>query len=233
MYHQIDERYRKVLIENETAQMTVKDLGRYYLALDKALMKYHTDKMKEINQSISEMWKTVYRGSDIDYIVVRSDSEEDGVGAGAANPVAAPGDDAGADAATTRLSSYNYRVNMVCGDTELEMRGRCSAGQRVLASLIIRLALAESFCASCGILALDEPTTNLDAANARGLAEALAELVESRRGHRNFQLMLITHDEAFVDQLARLQVCDWYYQLRKSEAGNSFVERREMASLGA
>merc|ERR1719420_127586 len=130
------------------------------------------------------------------------------------------------------VRSYNYRVVMVCGDAEMDMRGRCSAGQRVLAALIIRLALAETFCINCGILALDEPTTNLDSANVRGLAEALAELIESRRDHKNFQLMLITHDEAFVDSLARLQVCDWYWQLRKSETGNSTVERREMASLG-
>lgn len=33
----------------------------------------------------------------------------------------------------------------------------------MLACLIIRLALAETFCLNCGILALDEPTTNLDA----------------------------------------------------------------------
>jgi hypothetical protein len=55
---------------------------------------------------------------------------------------------------------------MYSGGVELDMRGRCSAGQKVLASLIIRLALAETFCLNCGILALDEPTTNLDAANA-------------------------------------------------------------------
>lgn len=54
------------------------------------------------------------------------------------------------------------------GDTELDMRGRCSAGQKVLASMLIRLALAETFCADCGILALDEPTTNLDSKNSRG-----------------------------------------------------------------
>jgi DNA repair exonuclease SbcCD ATPase subunit len=36
---------------------------------------------------------------------------------------------------------------------------------QVLACLIIRLALAETFCLNCGVLALDEPTTNLDAAN--------------------------------------------------------------------
>ena len=52
---------------------------------------------------------------------------------------------------------------MFSGGAELEMRGRCSAGQKVLACLIIRLALAETFCLNCGILALDEPTTNLDA----------------------------------------------------------------------
>ncbi len=80
---------------------------------------------------------------------------------------------------------------MVKNDVELDMRGRCSAGQKVLASIIIRLALAESFGQGCGVLALDEsvlcrplniiladhrrPTTNLDQENINALAEALAE----------------------------------------------------------
>lgn len=38
--------------------------------------------------------------------------------------------------------SYNYRVVMRKGDVPLDMRGRCSAGQRILASIVIRLALA-------------------------------------------------------------------------------------------
>ena len=50
---------------------------------------------------------------------------------------------------------------MYKNDTMMDMRGRCSAGQKVLASLIIRLALAETFSANCGVIALDEPTTNL------------------------------------------------------------------------
>ncbi len=61
--------------------------------------------------------------------------------------------------------SYNYRVEMMKGASQLDMRGRCSAGQRVLASIVIRLALAESFSVNCGVLALDEPTTNLDHSN--------------------------------------------------------------------
>jgi DNA repair protein RAD50 len=41
-------------------------------------------------------------------------------------------------------------------DQELvEMKGRCSMGQRVLASIVIRLALAEVFSTSSRILALD------------------------------------------------------------------------------
>ena len=38
-------------------------------------------------------------------------------------------------------------------------------GQKVLASVVIRLALAEAFSINCGILTLDEPTTNLDYKN--------------------------------------------------------------------
>jgi len=67
---------------------------------------------------------------------------------------------------------------MVKGSTQLDMRGRCSAGQKVLASLVIRLALAEAFCINCGILALDEPTTNLDRHNVQSLAVSLARFVQ-------------------------------------------------------
>ena len=63
---------------------------------------------------------------------------------------------------------------MVKDGIELDMRGRCSAGQKVLASIIVRLALAEIFCFESGILALDEPTTNLDRENIQSLANALA-----------------------------------------------------------
>lgn len=63
---------------------------------------------------------------------------------------------------------------MMKNGTELNMRGRCSAGQKVLASIIIRLALAETFCVNCGIFTLDEPTTNLDRDNIESLAENLA-----------------------------------------------------------
>ena len=45
---------------------------------------------------------------------------------------------------------------------------------QMLASLVIRLALAETFSINCGVLALDEPTTNLDDKNIETLVEALS-----------------------------------------------------------
>lgn len=68
----------------------------------------------------------------------------------------------------------------------------------MLSSIIVRLSLAETFCQNCGILALDEPTTNLDAENIEGLAHALVEIIETRRKQNGFQLIVITHDEQFV-----------------------------------
>lgn len=56
---------------------------------------------------------------------------------------------------------------MVKQDAELDMRGRCSAGQKVLACIIIRLALAEVFGVNCGVrlccshLLESYPTDNL------------------------------------------------------------------------
>ena len=40
---------------------------------------------------------------------------------------------------------------MVKQDVEMDMRGRCSAGQKVLACILIRLALAECFGVNCGV----------------------------------------------------------------------------------
>jgi DNA repair protein RAD50 len=88
------------------------------------------------------------------------------------------------------------------GNTKLDMRGRCSAGQRVLAAIVIRMALAETFCVNCGCIALDEPTVNLDYNNKNGLAIALAQIISSRAQQSNFQLIVITHDEGKLEELS-------------------------------
>mmetsp|Transcript_5721 Transcript_5721/g.7155 ORF Transcript_5721/g.7155 Transcript_5721/m.7155 type:complete len:1412 (-) Transcript_5721:70-4305(-) len=179
-YNDIEERHRVKMIEYETSKIVCSDLDKYHKALDKALLRYHGMKIEDINKIVRELWMLCYKGGDITSIHLVS----------------------GQDSGSRATRSYNYRVVMTKGNTPLDMRGRCSAGQRVLASIVIRLALAETFCLNCGVMALDEPTTNLDYENKRGLAIALAQIIASRAGvQHNFQLVVITHDEDFVSML--------------------------------
>ncbi len=168
-FHGVDRLHSSKLVEHRTEEMAHGDLVKYHAALDQALMRFHQMKMDEVNKLISEYWQQTYRGRDIDTIKIVSDVESEKL---------------------TRRS-YNYRVVMRKNDVEIDMRGRCSSGQKVLACLVIRLALAESFCTSCGILALDEPTTNLDHDNIMSLAQALGRIIEARRGNSHFQLIII------------------------------------------
>jgi DNA repair protein RAD50 len=78
-------------------------------ALEESLMRYHHEKMKEINSTLADFWKLTYKGNDIDTIEIKSDVEK--------------------TATNQRMRSYNYRIVLrTPDDTELDMRGRCSAG---------------------------------------------------------------------------------------------------------
>lgn len=213
----------------QTTKAAVEDLGRYGSALDKyactwaltydtrmtradiggrAIMQYHSLKMEEINRIAEELWKRTYQGTDIDTILIRSDGET-----GKAN------------------RSYNYRVCMVKQEAEMDMRGRCSAGQRVLASIIIRLALAECFGVKCGLIALDEPTTNLDRDNIRSLAESLHDIIRARQQQSNFQLIVITHDEEFLRYMQCADFCDTYFRISRTDRQKSKIEQESVTEL--
>jgi DNA repair protein RAD50 len=199
--------YREAHIKVETTKAAINDLGQYAGALDKAIMKYHTLKMEEINRIIAELWRNAYQGTDVDTIRIASDSDGKG------------------------NRTYNYRVVMSKQDTEMDMRGRCSAGQKVLACLVIRLALAECFGTNCGLIALDEPTTNLDQQNIKGLAESLSEIIKIRRKQANFQLLVITHDEAFLREMNCADYTDVYWRVGRDSHQESFIERQNIAEV--
>jgi len=211
-YRSIDNKHRKKLIEYKTVQMAAADLERYHQALDRALMKFHSTKMEDINKQVKELWNKTYKGTDIDSIEIHSEHE-------------------GENAAGAR--KHTYRVQMYKGGAALDMRGRCSAGQKVLACLIIRLALAETFCLNCGILALDEPTTNLDKPNVEAFAQALNEIIKNRKQQSNFQLVVITHDEDFVQLIGRSENCSHYYRISKEfdNPGDPPVSKIERHSI--
>ena len=207
-YKDAAQNYRKAHIEVETTKAVVEDLKCYGSALDKAIMQFHSLKMEQINATIEELWKATYQGTDVDTILIRSDNES-----GKGN------------------RSYNYRVCMVKSDVEMDMRGRCSAGQKVLASIIIRLALAECFSEYCGLIALDEPTTNLDRDNIKSLAESLHGIIRTRQAQRNFQLIVITHDEEFLKYMKCADFCDNYYRVYRDASQNSVIERQRIMDV--
>ncbi|KAI7851925.1 AAA domain-containing protein [Circinella umbellata] len=195
-YEDVEVRYHDQYVQLKMNEFALTDLEKYTKALEQAIMRYHTIKMEDLNKLIREMWIETYRGGDIDYIEIRSDNE--------------------GNSASNR--SYNYRVVMIKNSKEVNMRGRCSAGQKVLTSIIVRLALAEAFCVNCGILTLDEPTTNLDRDNIESLATNLSRLVQSRRAsHSHFQLIIITHDTEFVEQLRRSNVAEYFNYVHKDD----------------
>ena len=205
-YKNIDDSSRNAMIAYETTTIAVLDIDRYMTALDKALLKFHGMKIADINKIIRELWTLTYKGEDITNIRIVS----------------------GEEGKASSARSYNYRVVMSKGNTEMDMRGRCSAGQRVLASIVIRLALAETFCIACGVMTLDEPTTNLDYENKKGLAIALAQIIAIRASQHNFQIIVITHDEDFVSMLknelssqqGNFSMPEKYYFVSRKEGGD-------------
>jgi len=207
-------KWHEARVKTEVTKAAISDLGCGTQALEHAILRYHALKMEEINRTVGELWQSTYQGTDIDTIQIRSNAEPE-TGGGAA----------------TGRRNYNYRVSMVKGDTEMDMRGRCSAGQKVLASIIIRLALAESFGVNCGLIALDEPTTNLDSDNIRSLAESLHAIIQARRGQGNLQLIVITHDEEFLKHMQCSDFCDDFFRVRRDEKQNSIIVRESISRI--
>lgn len=200
-YKNVNQNYHEEWIKLQTNLLVSNDLQNYSKALDNAIMKYHSIKMEEINRILTELWSQTYRGSDIATIAIKSDVNLQAKG----------------------NRSYNYRVVMIKDTSELDMRGRCSAGQKVLASILIRLALAECFGANCGMIALDEPTTNLDAENSEALAAALTKIIEYRKAQANFQLIVITHDQKFLTHMQADRFTDHFYRIQRDETSKSRI----------
>ncbi|XP_055382426.1 DNA repair protein RAD50 [Condylostylus longicornis] len=200
--------YRRLFYEVEILEQVVHDLNEYHFALDRALSQYHKEKMQKINRLIREFWRQIYRGNDIDYIEIKTESED-------------------TKSSAAKRRTFNYSVVQSKNNTKLEMRGRCSAGQRVLASLIIRMALAETFSSNCGVLALDEPTTNLDRNNIISLCETLSRIIEDRQSQCNFMLIIITHDEEFISALGKIRN---YHKVSRNAEGKSVVRQVKLAT---
>lgn len=196
--------YRRACYEYKVQKWALSDARIYSKGLEEAVIQFHKEKMSKINEMIRDLWRAVYKGNDIDCIQIRTEQPE--------------------TKSDSTKRSYNYRVVQLKHEVEIDMRGRCSAGQKVLACLLIRMALAMTFSHNCGILALDEPTTNLDKENIDSLCETLATMIQNRRVEKNFQLLIITHDEDFIRKLSQLESIDSCLRVKRNPHGNTIIE---------
>jgi DNA repair protein RAD50 len=191
-------RANRAWLECKILEQSINEHTSLLKHLDNTIIQYHQSKIEQINSILKSLWQKTYKGYDIEAIFLKA--EPDNMNKG---------------------RSYNYRLLLQGVSGEMEMRGRCSAGQRVLASIIIRIALAQAFSSGVSILTLDEPTTNLDEANTEGLAESIATLVSQERA---LQLIVISHDEAFIQKLKRLTGYATYFRLEK-QARSSVIRK--------
>uniref|UniRef100_A0A1I7XLY5 SMC_N domain-containing protein n=1 Tax=Heterorhabditis bacteriophora TaxID=37862 RepID=A0A1I7XLY5_HETBA len=223
---QAEQIYRDVIVDKMVVQETITDLDKYTKCLDSSIIQFHSNKMTAINEILDDLWRKI------------GFTRSEGVSAG------------------EKRKAYDYRVVMLVeGGIEIDMRERCSAGQKMLASILIRIALADVFGGMCSIIALDEPTTNLDSCKVEHMAEMLNDLIAARRNDdsqgisigKQFQVCLIildivfmakyhcfspynmiviTHDERLVDKLMLGSRPEYIYVLGKDARGLSYVKRQ-------
>lgn len=182
-------------ITTKVLKDSLADLEKYAKEVEAGIVRYHSEKLAEVNSIIKEIWEMTYKGGDIHAIKIVSEQDR------------------------------SYTLVMEKDGVDISMRGRVSAGQKMLASIVVRLALAEAFSINCGLLSLDEPTTNLDKENILGLARALSSIVRARKAEGSFQLLIITHDEEFVQELLRTECAEYFYRIRRDAQQVPKVER--------
>ena len=196
-------------IDIQMKESALGDLKLVIKTLEDTLLKYHNEKMDELNKIIADTWKNIYAGDDIVKIEIKSEIEQNN---------------------SKKTKNYNYRLIYYCSNgVDIDMKGRCSMGQKVIASTVIRLSLAEAFGEKCGIFALDEPTTNLDKENKNRLAKELGNLIKYREKNENFQLILITHDKKFVEMLR--EYTKSFYEISKNEKGFTTIDKKPIEEI--
>ena len=88
----------------------MENLKIYSRILDASMIEYHEERMSTVNKIMDRMWRVVYKGNDTTSIQIRTNATE------------------GTDSARR---TYNYKLVQQKNGVEMDMKGRCSAGQRV------------------------------------------------------------------------------------------------------
>jgi DNA repair protein RAD50 len=56
-------------------------------------------------------------------------------------------------------------------------------------------------------------------------------LIKNRRQQSNFQLLVITHDEAFLREMKCQEFCETYFNVGRDENQNSIIKEEPISKL--
>lgn len=196
-YKGANEEYSNTCQEEIRIENEIEGLKLHRVQLEQDLLQSHEMHMTKVNNTIRELWPCVYLGGDIERIWIHCFNDQKVIDG-------------------NKKRSYDYRVMQLRNGKESEMRFRCSAGQKILACLIIRLAIAETF--ECPFLAIDEPTTNLDDKNMKALSNEIRRLVTLER-KKKLTFIVMSHSISFMQSLQQNE----YFKLNRIQDGRSRI----------
>ena len=81
------------------------------------------------------------------------------------------------------------------------------------------------------VIALDEPTTNLDSDNIKALAVSLNNIIQHRKTQKNFQIIIITHDEEFLKHMRCNEFTDTYFRVSRNRDQKSQIEPKPLSDI--
>lgn len=98
------------LCVHQVQDQAIDNLVEYTSALDKAILEFHQERMASVNKIILNLWELIYKGKDTTAIQIHTECTG-GMG--------------------EKRRTYNYKVVQEKQKVTMDMRGRCSAGQKV------------------------------------------------------------------------------------------------------
>lgn len=202
-YSKTSSNYATILGKVVCNKIVMSDLEKLKECFSTSIISFHDQMIIKINEVLKARWRQIYRGSDIDLIELVDEEVVKG----------------------KDKKVVNYFIAMRKKGVRMKMREKSSAGQKALASIILRMVLAELFVKDFAFIALDEPTSNLDAANVLSLARAIASYVKRRMTKGlNIQWIIITHDEHFLRALDA-ECSPFFYRIQLDNEGYSTIAK--------
>lgn len=197
----VDEEYANRIGWYETNRICLSDLEKLKECFQQSVTNFHNQMIAKINEVLKFRWRQIYKGSDIDSIELVDEEIVKG----------------------KNNRAFNYYIAMRKRGMVMKMREKSSAGQKALAAIILRMTLAELLVKDFALIALDEPTANLDIDNVKSLATTIGNYVKRRkRKSANIQWIIITHDEEFLRALDA-ESSPYYYKVQLDDEGSSKI----------